>query len=61
MMLVPPTLNLALLGFAMTPEVTELRLGIVDESRTAESRELISAFTEASRLYPPATFVRSTS
>ena len=47
MMLVPPTLNLVLLGFAMNPEVTDLRLGIVDESRTAESRELISAFTES--------------
>lgn len=47
MMLLPPTLNLVLLGFAMNPEVTELRLGIVDESRTAESRELISAFTES--------------
>lgn len=52
MMLVPPTLNLALLGFAMNPEVTELRLGIVDESRTAESRELISAFTESKSFIP---------
>ena len=47
MMLVPPTLNLVLLGFAMNPEVTNLRLGVVDESRTAESRELISAFSES--------------
>jgi ABC-2 type transport system permease protein len=47
MMLVPPTLNLILLGFAMNPEVTNLRLGVVDESRTAESRELISAFAES--------------
>lgn len=51
-MLVPPTLNLVLLGFAMNPEVTNLRLGVVDESRTAESRELISAFTE-SRSFKP--------
>lgn len=47
MMLVPPTVNLVLLGFAMNPEVTNLRLGVVDESRTAESRELISAFSES--------------
>jgi len=47
MMLVPPTLNLVLLGLAMNPEVTDLRLGIVDESRTTESRELVSAFTES--------------
>lgn len=47
MMLLPPTLNLVLLGFAMNPDVTDLRLGIVDESRTAESREVISAFRES--------------
>lgn len=58
MMLLPPTLNLVLLGFAMNPEVTELRLGIVDESRTAESRELISAFSE-SKSFVPAGYYRS--
>ena len=52
MMLLPPTLNLVLLGFAMNPEVTNLRLGIVDESRTTESRELISAFTESRSFVP---------
>jgi ABC-2 type transport system permease protein len=52
MMLLPPTVNLVLLGFAMNPEVTDLRLGIVDESRTAESRELISAFTESKSFIP---------
>ncbi len=52
MMLLPPTLNLVLLGFAMNPEVTNLRLGIVDESRTAESRELISAFAESRSFVP---------
>jgi ABC-2 type transport system permease protein len=54
MMLVPPTLNLALLGFAMNPEVTDLRLGVLDESRTAESRELISAFAESNTFVPAA-------
>ncbi len=54
MMLVPPTLNLALLGFAMNPEVTDLRLGVLDESRTAESRELISAFAESNTFVPVA-------
>ena len=47
MLVVPPTLNLVLLGFAMNPEVTNLRLGVVDESRTAESREVVSAFGES--------------
>ena len=36
----------------MNPEVTDLRLGIVDESRTAESRELISAFAESKSFVP---------
>ena len=54
MMLLPPTLNLVLLGFAMNPEVTDLRLGIVDESRSAESRELISAFAESKSFVPAA-------
>lgn len=47
MMVIPPTLNLVLLGFAMNPEVTNLKLGLVDESRTAESREVVSAFGES--------------
>ena len=47
MLVVPPTLNLVLLGFAMNPEVTNLKLGVVDESRTAESREVVSAFSES--------------
>jgi ABC-2 type transport system permease protein len=58
MLLLPPTLNLVLLGFAMNPEVTELRLGVVDESRTAESRELISAFSE-SKSFVPSGYYRS--
>ncbi|HEY9501723.1 MAG TPA: ABC transporter permease, partial [Pyrinomonadaceae bacterium] len=52
MMLVPPTLNLVLLGFAMNPEVTDLKLGVVDESHTAESREVISAFSESRSFRP---------
>lgn len=47
MLVIPPTLNLVLLGFAMNPEVTNLRLGVVDESRSAESREVVSAFSES--------------
>src|SRR5215510_14793353 len=47
MLVIPPTLNLVLLGFAMNPEVTNLKLGVVDESHSAESREVVSAFTES--------------
>lgn len=45
-LIMPPTLQLLLFGFALNPEVTNLRLGVVDESHTAISRELVSAFTE---------------
>src|SRR5215510_2748360 len=56
MMLFPPTVNLVLLGFAMNPEVTDLRLGVVDESRTVQSRELVSAFTESKSFKPAGNF-----
>src|SRR5205085_3926867 len=46
-LILPPTLNLLLFGVAMNPEVTGLRLGVVDDSRTAESRALVSAFVES--------------
>lgn len=46
-LIMPPTLQLLLFGFALNPEVTNLRLGVVDESRTTISRELVSAFTES--------------
>jgi drug efflux transport system permease protein len=45
-LIVPPTLQVLLFGFALDAEVRNLRLGVVDESRTAESRELVSAITE---------------
>jgi ABC-2 type transport system permease protein len=45
-LIVPPLLQILLFGFALDADVRDLRLGVVDESRTAESRELISAITE---------------
>ena len=46
-LIIPPTIQLILFGFALNPEVRNLRLGVVDESRTAQSRELSSAFVES--------------
>src|SRR6266702_5303703 len=46
LLIVPPTLNIILFGLALNPTFENLRLGVVDESRTPESRELVSAFTE---------------
>jgi ABC-2 type transport system permease protein len=45
-LVVPPTLQILLFGFALDPDVRNLNLGVVDESRTAESRELVSTLTE---------------
>jgi ABC-2 type transport system permease protein len=45
-LIVPPTLQVLLFGFALDADVRDLRLGIVDESRTPESRELASVLTQ---------------
>ena len=46
-LILPPTLQLLLLGFALSADVRNIRLGVVDDSRTPESRELIARFTES--------------
>lgn len=43
----PPVVQLMLMGFALSAAVTNLRLGVVDDSRTPESRELIAILTES--------------
>jgi ABC-2 type transport system permease protein len=45
-LIVPPTVQLLIFGFALNPEVTGLRLGVVNESQSAISRDLVSAFVE---------------
>ena len=45
-LIIPPTIQLIVFGFALNPEVTNLRLGVVDENRSAASRELVSNFVE---------------
>ena len=46
-LVVPPTLQMLLFGFALNSDVSNLRLGIIDDSRSPESRELIASFTES--------------
>src|SRR5262245_7552204 len=46
LLIIPPTLNIILFGFALNPDFENLRLGVVDYSATPESRELVSAFAE---------------
>jgi ABC-2 type transport system permease protein len=45
-LIVPPTLQILLFGFALDSNVRNLQLGVVDESRSAESRELVSVLTQ---------------
>ena len=45
-LLVPPTIVLVIFGYALNPKVRGLRLGVVDQSFTAESRDFINALTE---------------
>jgi ABC-2 type transport system permease protein len=46
-LVLPPVVQLTLFGFALSPTVSNLRLGIVDESQTRESRELVATLTES--------------
>jgi len=46
-LILPPTLQLVLFGFALSATVSNIRLGVVDDSRTPESRELIATLTES--------------
>src|SRR5574341_2595446 len=46
-LIVPPILQLTLFGFALSATVSNLRLGVVDESKTPESRELVATLTES--------------
>jgi ABC-2 type transport system permease protein len=46
-LVVPPILQLMLFGTVMSPDVPTLRLGIMDESRSSQSRALTAALTES--------------
>src|SRR6202451_4787885 len=46
-LILPPTLQLLLFGFALNATVSNLRLGVVDDSRTPESRALVANMTDS--------------
>ena len=56
-LIVPPTLQLLLFGFALNATVSNLRMGTVDDSRTPESRELIANVTESKSFRLSRTFL----
>jgi len=45
-MMLPPTVVLVIFGYALNPKVRGLRLGVVDESYTTQSRNFVNALTE---------------
>ncbi|HEX4808281.1 MAG TPA: ABC transporter permease [Bryobacteraceae bacterium] len=46
-MIVPPTLQVLLFGYALNATVSNVRLGVLDDSHTPESRELIATLSES--------------
>ncbi len=46
LLIIPPTVQLLIYGFALNPDVHHLKLGVVDYARSANSRELVAALTE---------------
>jgi ABC-2 type transport system permease protein len=45
-LMLPPTIVLIIFGYALNPKVRGLRLGIVDESMTVESRNFVDSLSE---------------
>src|SRR5215472_15611540 len=45
-LMLPPTIVLIIFGYALNPKVRDLRMGVVDESYTAESRAFIDSLAE---------------
>ena len=45
LLIVPPTMQLLLYGFALNPDVHNLKLGVIDYANVAASRELTDAMT----------------
>src|SRR3954451_7810464 len=45
-LMLPPTIVLVIFGYALNPRVRDLRLGVVDENFTTESRQFIDALSE---------------
>jgi drug efflux transport system permease protein len=45
-LMLPPTIVLIIFGYALNPKVRDLRLGIVDESFTTESRDLVDSLSQ---------------
>jgi ABC-2 type transport system permease protein len=58
LLLIPPTIQLLIFGFALSPDVQNLKLGVVDYAQTNESRELISSLVE-NNIFRPSSYQNS--
>src|ERR1700740_2807448 len=56
-LILPPTLQLLLFGFALNATVSNLRLGVVEDSGTPESRELVATMTESKSFQAAGTYL----
>ena len=56
-LILPPVLQLMLFGFALNSSVSHLRLGVLDQSNTPTSRELISNMTQSGSFELGGTFL----
>ncbi len=54
-LIIPPIIYLLVYGFALNPDVQNIKLGIIDYTQTYQSRELISTFTE-NNIFIPETY-----
>jgi ABC-2 type transport system permease protein len=58
-LLIPPTIVLIIFGYALNPKVRGLRLGVVDESLTTQSRDFIDSLSENVNFHVTERFVRT--
>src|SRR5215469_16569581 len=58
-LMIPPTIVLVLFGYALNPKVRGLRLGVVDESFTTQSRDFINALGENVNFNVTRRFIRA--
>src|SRR6516164_11073795 len=58
-LMIPPTIVLVIFGYALNPKVRGLRLGVVDESLTTQSRDFIDSLSENVNFSVTRQFVRT--
>lgn len=55
-LILPPLLQLMIFGTVMSPEVTGIKLGVVDDSRSASSRNLVASLSESGSFHLEASY-----